>query len=186
MKYIKQILVLSILILTISGCSIKGHKYKADFNSINELKDANLKSMNIQKDTLNNDKNEQVSLRAMNMTSPYGGSFSKYLEISLEEQLKQSSLYDDKSSIKISTILLKNDVDISGFSIGEANLSAQFIVTINNNKMYKKIHTIHYEWDSSFIGQIAIENALANYPIAMQHLINKFMQDKELIELIKQ
>ena len=186
MNYLKTLLVLTILILSISGCSIKGHKYKADFNSINELKDANLKSMTIQKDTLNHDKNEKISLRAMNMTSPYGGSFSKYLEISLEEQLKQSSLYDNNSIIKISATLLKNDININGFSIGEANLSAQFIVTINNTKEYQKIHKIYYEWDSSFIGQIAIENALNNYPIAMQKLINKFMQDKEFINLLKQ
>jgi len=186
MKYYKQIFILSILIFIVSGCSIKGYKYKADFNSINELKDINLQSMNIQRNTLNIDRNEQITLRAMNMTSPYGGSFSKYLEISLEEHLKQALLYDNKSTIKISTKLLKNDVNINGFSIGKADLSAKIIVTIKDKRMYEKVHFITHEWDSSFIGQIAIENALINYPIAIQKLINKFMQDKDIIALIKQ
>lgn len=185
MNYIKRILVLTIVILAISGCSIKGHKYKPDFNSINELKDANLQSMNIQENPLQEEKYKNISLRGSSMVSPYGGTFSKYLEISLKEHLLQASLFNNKSDINIMTILLKNDFDISGFSTGEADLSAKFIVYINNKIVYEKIHSIHHEWDSSFIGAIAIPNGLNNYPIAVQKLINKFLEDKELIELIK-
>lgn len=184
MKYIKQTTILLILILAISGCSIKGNKYKPDYSLRAELSDSNLKSINVERYTSINT-NEKISLRAQNMTSPYGGSFSKYLEISLEEQLKLSSIYDKNSAIKISTVLLKNDVDISGFSIGEANLSAKFIVTEDDQKIYEKIHTIKYVWDSSFLGQIAIENALINYPLAVQKLINKFFMDKEFINSVK-
>ncbi|WP_324170869.1 hypothetical protein [Sulfurimonas sp.] len=184
MRYFKLTLLALLLVLT-TGCSMKGHKFNPDFNSINELKDTNLKSMTIQKNKFKKEKDESIGLRAMNMTSPYGGSFSKYLEISLEEQLKQASIYDTKSDIKISTVLLKNDVSISSFSIGEADLSANFIVMNKDRKVYEKEHSIHHEWDSSFIGQIAIKNAIENYPVAMQKLIDSFLLDKELIEVAK-
>lgn len=185
MKYTKITFLALILIFTMTGCSMKGNKFNPDFNSINDLKDNNLKSMTVQKQNLKKEKDETIGLRAVNMTSPYGGSFSKYLEISLEEQLKQALIYNIQSDIKISAILLKNDVSISGFSIGEANLSANFIVINKNKKIYEKEHSIHHEWTSSFIGQIAIENAIENYPIAMQKLIDSFLLDKDLIKVTK-
>jgi hypothetical protein len=183
MKYIRFIFLTSLLIFTMSGCSIKGHKFTPDFNSINELKDADLKPMNVQNKASGND--EAIGLRAAKMVSPYGGSFSKYLELSLEEELKQAALYNNESNIKISATLLKNDVSIASFSIGEADLSANFIVTKQDKKIYEKVHSIHHEWDSSFVGQIAIENALNNYPIAMQKLIDNFLLDEELKQVLK-
>lgn len=185
MKLVSFILITLILLLTTTGCSMKGHEFKPDFNSINDLKDNNLKAMSIQNENIKNEKDETIGLRAVNMTSPYGGSFSKYLEKSLEEQLKQASIYDKQSNIKISAILLKNDVSISSFSIGEADLTANFIVMNKDKKVYEKEHTIHHEWESSFIGQIAIENAIENYPIAMQKLIDSFLLDKDLIDVAK-
>ncbi|WP_321777166.1 hypothetical protein [Sulfurimonas sp.] len=185
MKLVGFILITLILLLTTTGCSMKGHEFKPNFNSINDLKDNNLKAMSIQNGNIKNEKDETIGLRAVNMTSPYGGSFSKYLEKSLEEQLKQASIYDKQSNIKISAILLKNDVSISSFSIGEADLTANFIVMNKDRKIYEEEHTIHHEWESSFLGQIAIENALENYPIAMQKLIDSFLLDKDLIEVVK-
>lgn len=185
MKYIKLTLLALILILTTTGCSMKGNKFKPDFNSVNDLKDNNLKSMTVEKQNSKKEKDETISLRAANMTSPYGGSFSRYLEISLEEQLKQASIYNENSDIRISVVLLKNDVSISSLSIGEANLLANFIVMNKDRKVYENEHSIHHEWESSFIGQIAIENAIENYPIAMQKLIDSFLLDKHLIEVAK-
>ena len=185
MKLVSFILITLILLLTTTGCSMKGHEFKPNFNSINDLKDNNLKVMSIQNENIKNEKDETIGLRAVNMISPYGGSFSKYLEKSLEEQLKQASIYDKQSNIKISAILLKNDVSISSFRIGEADLIANFIVMNKDKKIYEKEHTIHHEWESSFIGQIAIENAIENYPVAMQKLIDSFLLDKDLIEVVK-
>jgi len=184
MKYFKIVSIVFIVLLT-TGCSMKGNKFQPDFNSINKLKDNDLKSMTVQRGTSKKDKDEAVGLRAVKMISPYGGSFSKYLEISLEEELKQASLYDIRSDIKISAVLLKNDVSISGFSIGEADLSANFIVIKKNKKVYEKEHSIHHEWSSSFIGQIAIENAIKNYPIAMQKLVDSFLLDKDFVKVAK-
>lgn len=183
-KHIRQASILLILILLISGCSVKGYTYKPDYTLRGEVIDSNLKSLSVERSTLNNS-NESISLRAINMTSPYGGSFSRYLEIALEEQLKLSSIYDKNSTIKISTILLKNNVDISGISIGQANLAAKFTIIDNGKKIYDKTHTIHHTWDSSFLGQIAIENAKINYPIAIQKLINKFLMDNDFINVVK-
>ena len=53
MKYIKHILLSLVVILTLSGCSMKGIEYSPNFNSINELKDSDLNQMKVKKNSLN-------------------------------------------------------------------------------------------------------------------------------------
>jgi len=184
MQYLKNI-TLAIALLLLTGCSIKGQKYTPDFNTINNLKNKNLQSMSVNA-LSNTSKNFMtVSLRGAQMTSPYGGSFSKYLEESLKEHLKHSSLYNESSNVNISVAMLKNDVDIMGFSVGEADISAKFTVNKRNKIIFDKVYSIHHTWDSSFIGQVAVENALNNYPVAIQKLINKFTLDKDFLRKVK-
>ncbi|WP_345985673.1 hypothetical protein WCX49_00735 [Sulfurimonas sp. HSL-1656] len=185
MFFFKSIAAVLFSVLLFSGCSIKGHPYQPDFNSINYLKDQNLQKMSVNGSESSDESDEEVSLRAANMVSPYGGSFTTYLQKSLQEHLQQAALYDKHSKIKITATLIRNDVDISGFSIGTADLSAKFQVENDGTNVYNKELSIHHEWDSSFIGQIAIENALDNYPVAMQKLIDAFLSDKTFLESVK-
>ncbi len=186
MKYIRKVFFGLLIILIVSGCSTKGAKYNPNFNSINELKDNNLKQMSIQKNNLKDDMDETIPFgRGSNkMTSPYGGSFSTYLKISLEEHLKQASLYDNNSNIVINPILLENKLN-TGITIGEADLSARFIILINNNEVYNKVYTIHHEWESSFMAAKAIPYSVKNYQIATQKLIDKFLFDKNVLKILK-
>ena len=184
MNYLKSI-TLAIALLLVTGCSVKGQKYTPDFNTINNLKNKNLQSMSIKSSNSVSKDFMTISLRSAQMTSPYGGSFSKYLEESLTEHLKYASLYNESSNIKVTVSMLKNDVDIMGFSIGEADISAKFTVYKHNKIIHNKVYSIHHTWDSSFIGQVAIENALNNYPIAIQKLINKFTLNQDFLKKIK-
>jgi len=184
MHYLRNI-TLTIALLLVTGCSVKGQKYTPDFNAINNLKNENLKSISVKSSNSESKNLMEISLRAAKMTSPYGGSFSKYLEESLKEHLKHASLYNESSNIKVAVLMLKNNVDIMGFSIGEADISAKFTVYKNNKIIHNKVYSIHHTWDSSFIGQVAIENALNNYPIAIQKLINKFTLNQDFLKKIK-
>lgn len=80
---------------------------------------------------------------------------------------------------------MKNEVNANGFIVGEADISANFILRQNGKTIYEKIHTIHHKWDSSFVAAVAVPNALANYPIAIRKLIDSLMADKEFIKAVK-
>lgn len=177
-----MVLAFSIAII-VTGCSLKGHKYTADMNTVHKVQEFNLKKVFV----ANNSNSTQfltIRLRGATMTSPYENSFNTYLKKALKAQLQQSDLFDKNSEIIIMTDLLRHDIDSWGFSIGTADISAKFIVKIKGRMVYSKIHDIHHTWPSSFIGQIAIENAIDNYPIAIQKVINKFILDKDFIKLI--
>lgn len=185
MKYVKHILFSLSLVFFISGCSIKGNAFTPNFNSINDLKDNDLKSVGVKNNNGGN-RTYEVSLgRGSNvMTSPYGGTFQEYLEIALKEELKQSSIYDETSNIKIITTLLKNTLD-TGLSIGIADLSANFIIQVENKEVFNRTYTIKHEWESSFAAMTAIPTTIENYPIAIQKLIDKFLLDTDVIKILK-
>jgi len=184
----KKIAVLCIILISLilTGCSYKGQNYIPNYNTINELKDKNLKQVDVIRMTSPEDKTISISIgRGTNkMHSPYMGTFSKYLEIALEEELKQASIYNNKSNIKIKTKLLTNKID-TGISLATVDLSANFTILIDKEKVFTKIYEIHHEWESSFIGAIAIPRTFENYPIAMQKLIDEFLLDDEVINIIK-
>lgn len=186
MSFFKYTISFFVIAFFISGCSLKSGLYSPDFNTVNELKDSNIKPINVEYCTYANQSIDNIGLRGSSMVSPYGGTFADYIQKSLEEQLKSASLYDKKSDFSLSAVLLKNELDANGFSTGTADISAKFIVNKNKVTQYEKIHSIHHEWDSSFLGNIAIPEALRNYPIAVQKLINSLMLDKEFIKAVQE
>lgn len=183
MKYLKQIFFAIGLVFIMSGCSMKGVEFTPNFNSINDLKDGNLKSVSVKQNKVGN---TSISVgRASNvMTSPYGGTFQEYLSISLKEELQQADLYSENSNIEISTKLLKNILD-TGLSVGTAELSANFIIQIDKKEVFNKTYDIKHEWESSFAAATAIPVTLDNYPIAIQILIDKFLLDTDVQNILK-
>jgi hypothetical protein len=184
---IKTIVTLCILLFVITGCTVKSPVYKIDNNLANSLNDYNLNSSAVSKDegeVLNKSMNE-LSLRAATMISSYGNSYSDYVFNSLRQQLSQNNLYNPNSDIMIKTKLLKNNVDIWGFSVGNYDLIVNFKIFKNNIVLYDKNIESNHSFPSHFIGNIAIENAINNYPLAVQKVIAKFLIDSETIKILE-
>ncbi len=184
MTYIKNIIVAACLVLFISGCTFKGNEYKSDMNTINILNDENLHQVNVLPKSSNSENNYELQLRGGKMVSPYGSNFNDYILSSLKKQLKQNNLYNAESKIKIYTKLLKNEVDIWGFSTANYEISAQFLIEKSNDIVYNNMISIKHEFPSHFVGQIAVERGMNNYPKAVQKLIVEFLNDKNVIKLL--
>ncbi|MGB5919261.1 hypothetical protein [Arcobacter sp.] len=186
MLKIKNLFFLISILFFITGCSFKGYEYKGNLNIVNDLNDKNLNQVDVVKVSNNGIKNDtSLPLRAVSMTSPYGDSFSDYISSSLKSQLSLNNLYNSKSNIKIYTKLLKNEVDIWGFSTASYDLSAQFVIRKDDTLLYDKVIQVKHQFPSHFVGQIAIENGMRNYPIVVKKLITKFLSDENALEVLK-
>jgi hypothetical protein len=159
-------------------------QYQSDFETIDTLKDRPLAEMRVGEFSSSSLAVDQVSVRGSNLVSPFGGSYSAYVRNALSEELKQSSLWDDASDIVIEGELLQNDVDAYGISVGTADLSARFRVYRRGQQVYDKVHSVQHEWESSLFGNVAVPNAVHNYPLAVQKLINAFLLDTELLNVV--
>lgn len=181
----KNKLFIVLMVSLVSGCSMNTVQYQPDFNLVNDMKDNDLQKMSVGDISSKNPKVNKVSIRGSSMVSTFDNSYAKYLEAALREQLQQANLYDFSSTILIAGELLTNKVNAAGFSVGTAEISARFEVLNSDKVIFDKVVTITHEWDSSFVGAIAIPNAQNNYPIAIQKLISKLMTDQDFISSVQ-
>ncbi len=182
MDKLKVGLVLMVMVLT--GCTSIAPPYNPSFSRIETLKQANLHKVKLDAVKAADSDIEKVTIRGGTMKSPYQ-SYANYLGQAITEELKRSNLLDDSAEYTISIDFLKNDIDGSGVSVGTADLSARFIALKAGVVVYDQVHTIHHEWESSFIGAVAIPNTINNYPVAMHKLVGEFLTDEAFLKAIK-
>jgi len=171
-------------LLALGACSTLAPVYQPDFASVNTLKNNELVTMSVGAVTLAKPELNKVTIRGGTMNSPYGDSYAGYYKFALEEQLKQANLWQKDANTVVACVVERNDLDGSGSSKGTADLSAKFLVTKNGVEVYNKVHSIHHEWPSSFVGAIAIPNAMQGYQNAVQKLMDAFFSDPTLQQAV--
>lgn len=114
-----------------------------------------------------------------------GADYAAYVADALRAELEMAQRLDPKATLEISGLLLKNDLDASGFSKGEAEIQAQFIVRRNGQVQFDKVKSANAEWESSFAGAVAIPRAAQNYPLLVQNLLSTLYADAEFLAAIR-
>ncbi len=173
-----------LLASVLAGCSTTAPVYQTDFGSVNTMKNHDLEKMRVSNVSMARPVLEKISIRGGSMKSPYGN-YAGYFKHALEEQLKQAEVFDTGAPVEISCVVTRNDLDGSGSSKGTADLAGSFTVKKNGQAIYDKSIAIHHEWPSSFVGAVAIPNALQGYGAAVQKLVDAFYSDKEFIDAVK-
>lgn len=119
-----------------------------------------------------------VSVRAGTMSSPDGGSFARYLSETLTTELRAAGKLDPNSAIVVSGLLSESRVD-SNMPKGSAALGAAFSVSRDGVVVYQKTLHVEEQWDSAFIGAIAIPAAFDGYTALYAQLVGALLADKD-------
>lgn len=175
------------VVLMVSGCSTVAPGYagaRQNIEAINSIGDFKL-GVDRFVDSDSSDNKKQLSMRGNTATSPYGPTFASYVENAIRQDLSISGRYSDSSRTRIVGVLLKNDVDASGFSTGTGICEVEFSLLNNSNVLYKKRITQNHQWESSFVGAVAIPKATNEYPVMVERLLNKLFSDNDFIKAIK-
>lgn len=114
-------------------------------------------------------------LRGSSVTAA-SGSFSQQLKDELVAALKASGLYDEKAPIVIEGLLTDSKVD-AGASTGTGRLAARFAVTRGGKRVFDKELAVDAQWESSFVGAIAIPAAINQYGALYKALVAKLVDD---------
>lgn len=178
---------LGALIVCVSGCSLNAPKYTPSLDNANRLRDAHIDPIKVAKftaDEKNRAKVDKITLRANTYASPYNGSFISYVEEAARMELAEARALDPNAATLLDGTLLRNDVDV-GMAKGSADIEAQFVLRRGGAVRYDKIKKAHSEWDSSFVGAIAIPAAAENYPGVVQKLMNDLFSDPDFINAAK-
>ena len=130
--------------------------------------------------------NQEMSVRGNGMRAGSAtGTFSGYLHDALIKELKTAGLYVPKSSTQVQGELVRNEINAGvGSDGGSAMISARFEVLRHGRQIYNKTLSAKQNWDSSFIGAIAIPTAVRNYPVVVQKLLAELFGDPAFMRAI--
>jgi len=169
----------------ISACTINAPKYQPSVDNSNLLQDISNTKLSVVRFKDSKPEVNDLSMRGSTLESPYDKSFSLYLSKALEEELRLAGIWDKNSQIQISGVLIDNQLDVSGFSVGTASITVKFMVKRNGKLVYTNEISAHHKWDSSFIGAVAIPAGTNNYPVVIQKLFTNLFKDKNFIKAVR-
>lgn len=127
--------------------------------------------------------NTRLGLRGNSMSGGgEDGTYTSYLQQALEAELRNAGRFDPASEIRVSGVLLANELDASGARTGKASIRARFVVTRDGVVVFDKPLQADHEWESSFMGMIAVPAAMENYVATLQKLIGALVADPAFVE----
>jgi hypothetical protein len=170
-----------------SGCSLIAPRYTASLDNVQKLKDGGIAPTKVGafKSDPGKDNSTTISIRGSSLASPYDNSYADYLAESLKQELSLAGKLAPDAQIEVTGALQKNDISIPPVGSGSGDITARFIVTRAGAVRYDQVKSIHDEWDSSFVGAIAIPRAQEQYPILVQKLLAAVYADPAFIQALK-
>lgn len=125
----------------------------------------------------------RFGIRASSMTgSGVDGAYSTYLQQALETELRNAGRFDAAAGLRLSGTLTANRLDANSPSVGRATVGARFVLTRDGRVVYDRVHTTDYQWESSFLGALAIPAAMQGYPATVQKLLGQLFADPAFVE----
>ncbi len=178
MKVVKLIII-ALAGLT-AGCAQSLGAHQVSLQAIEMLRADSIPAMRVGTFALapghNPSMDRSVTIRSVNLSSPDNGSFAAYLGKALEMDLRAAGKLDANSTLVVQGLLTDSKVD-TGISTGDAVLGAKFSLSRGGSTVFEKDVTVRSQWDSSFVGAIAIPEAMNQYTALYDKLILQLLID---------
>lgn len=116
-------------------------------------------------------------LRGSSM-APAKGRWSQLLKDTLVAELSAAGLYNPASAWVIEGQLTDSRVD-AAISKGTGRLAAQFTVKRGGQVVFDKPLAIDAQWESSFVGAVAVPEAMNQYGAMYKQLVAKLVADPD-------
>lgn len=119
------------------------------------------------------------SLRGANsVQAPTNGSFAEYIRESLRVELAAAGLLNPQADAVISGVLQDSQLD-PAIGKGTGSIRVRFMVTRGGEKRFDKALTARAEWESSFMGAVAIPAAAQQYEGLYRKLVGQLIADPD-------
>ncbi|HAT32915.1 MAG TPA: hypothetical protein DCW29_19325 [Janthinobacterium sp.] len=160
----------------VTGCASVAPAYQPSNENVRTLQALPGGKVALGEFTAKNESLNHLSIRGGAFDSQYKASYAEYLKAALRAELENSGKLDAASHIIITGELLSNSLDAS-IGTGHASISARIVVMRDGNKVFDKVLSGASEWESSFVGAVAIPAAQQNYAATMKKLLSNLFTD---------
>ena len=186
MRCVRVLVPSLLLVAATSGCTLTSPRYGAHVSNTLALREAGLEKVQVgefRKDPRAKQDVDHLKARAMNVTSAYG-TYTAYLREAFTSEFDHADLLDPASNLRIEGVLLRNEL-AGGLDREYALIELDLSVTRDGAMVYRATKTARYEWDSAFLGDVAIPRAIANYQVGVQRLIAAYIADPEFVSALR-
>ncbi|MBS1209095.1 MAG: hypothetical protein H6R19_1493 [Proteobacteria bacterium] len=160
-----------------------GPAYTPSFQNVQKLAEVqsqlNLGQFSVDKPDL-----DKISIRGNTMVSPTG-SFASYLQGAVTSELKLANKLADADAPELSAVIMENDLSVPIAPTGSGKMCVQFIVKKNKSPVFQKQVSGEVTFPSSFIGAVAIPNAIRAYPDLVANLLENLYGDSDFLNATK-
>jgi hypothetical protein len=171
----------------LSGCAaLVAPPYSPDYQSLDALKKTPLEKVAVapvQPRDASAPVN-RITLRGATLASPKG-TFAQYLEDALVQDLREISAFDPAAGLRIDATVLKNTMDVSGFSTGSGQMEVDLSVKRGATTLHRKTYQASTSFESSFAGAVAIPKGQLEYANLVRALLSKVYADPQFINALK-
>lgn len=125
--------------------------------------------------------NHSLSMRGSQLKGGTDGTYAAYLREALITELQTAQGYVIGDHLSLEGQLTANELNAGAVKTGTAQVGARFVLKRGDTVVYDKVLIAEHQWESSFIGAIAIPAAMDNYGTTVQKLIGKLLVDPEFV-----
>jgi hypothetical protein len=154
---------------------------QASLEGIQAVRAANLAPMNVGAFTpapgAPTEMDKSISVRAGYQDAP-GGSFARYLGDTLAAQLKSAGRFDPSATLVVSGLVTETHLD-SLSSTSHGALGAKFTLVRDGKIAFEKTLRVEDSWDSNFLADVAIPDAINHYAGLFPKLVALLLADSD-------
>lgn len=172
-----------LLALASAACTMNPPPYATSFQNVQKIKKLQ-QPVNVGKFDLGSNELASISLRA-NTMKPAQGSFADYVRGAAVAELQQGNKLATDSQNELIATLTENVLDSSGFETGHGRMAARFTLKRGSTTSFNKTLSANVDWPSSFVGSIAIPNAVNAYPDLVEKLLGNLWSDPDFVNALK-
>lgn len=186
----KRLLFAAIAAAALSGCaSIKLAPPQAAMDNVVALRGAEIPAMNAGKFALAAGKpasiDKRVTVRGSPITVEGGRTFSEHLKATLISDLTAAGKYDAAAPVVIEGELTDNTLNAAGTRTAEAFMAVRFRVLRGDKAVYDRRIEQPATWPSSFVGMVAIPDAINHFTEQFRLVLLKLYRDPEFLSAVK-
>jgi hypothetical protein len=173
-----------LILAALTACSSVAPKYTLVPENVNRLRDAGFEPTRLgdfNAAAKNGNDVNHLTIRGGTYQSPYDSSYVSYLREALRMELDEARLLNPNATVEVSGFLLRNELNAAGIATADAQIEARFVVKRDGQVRFDKVLTATHQWESSFMGNIAIPRAQQNYPTVIQKLLANLYADPDFI-----
>jgi hypothetical protein len=177
----KSCLVLAAALALAAGCASTAPNYQTPIANVNAA--GNLPgSLSVGRFELEKGRESElnsVQARGVAFSSPVNGSYADYIAQAAASDLKAAGKLDPSAPLALTGTVRKNDLSAAGINTNDAEITVEFRLKDASGTRYEKTLTAHDEWESAFLGGIAIPRAIQNWVGTVQALLRKLYEDAD-------